>query len=89
MKASCVYGCALFPDDTADNQYKCWLRKTYDEAFTKIINCLESNKHSIQIQALSTAMKILSFEGKYPLEPIGDEYYFPVQKLKVSYTISL
>lgn len=30
-------------------------------------------------------MKIIAYEGRYPIEPKGDEYYFPLQKLKVSH----
>lgn len=73
-----------FSDDTPDTQYICWLRKIYEDTFNKILQCVENSKQSIQAQAFSTAMKIISYEGKYPLEPKGEEYYFPMQKLKVS-----
>lgn len=39
----------------------------------------------MQLQALATMMKLLSLEGKYPIDyREKQEYYFPVQKLRVS-----
>jgi hypothetical protein len=38
-----------------------------------------------KLQALSTMMKLLSSDRKYPFDCRGEEeYYFPVQKLRMS-----
>ena len=51
----------------------------------RLLSIMSKHKPSMQLQALSTMMKILSVEGKYPIDSRGkDEYYFPVQKLRVS-----
>lgn len=70
-------------DNNPDGQYKIWLREIYEETFVKILGCIENGKLNIKLQALSTAMKLICWEGKYPLEPKNSDYYFPTQRLKV------
>jgi hypothetical protein len=51
----------------------------------RLLSIMSKHKPSMQLQALSTMMKLLSLEGKYPIDNIGiQEYYFPIQKLRVS-----
>ncbi|KAG5895422.1 hypothetical protein JTB14_037581 [Gonioctena quinquepunctata] len=70
-------------EKSAENQYKEWLRNVYEECYIKILQCLENNNSKIQAQALSTAMNILTYEGKYPLESKGAlDNYVPLMKLK-------
>ncbi|KAJ8926680.1 hypothetical protein NQ314_020929 [Rhamnusium bicolor] len=70
-------------EKTPENQYKEWLRNAYEECYAKVLHSLESGSHKIQIQGLSTAMNILSQEGKFPLESKGSlDSYVPLSKLK-------
>ncbi|CAH1104389.1 unnamed protein product [Psylliodes chrysocephalus] len=70
-------------EQTPENQYKDWLRNVYEECFTKIVHTMENASPKIQTQGLSTAMNLLSYEGKYPLESKGTfENYVPLSKLK-------
>lgn len=64
-------------------QYRMWLREIYDETFHKMLQCMECAKPNAQMQAFITAMKLIAWEGKYPLEPKSNEYYFPVYRLKL------
>ncbi|XP_044252320.1 nucleolar complex protein 4 homolog B [Tribolium madens] len=65
------------------NQYKEWLRNLYENCFNKILETFENDSNKIQIQGLSTAMNILSCEGKFPLENKGNlECYVPLNRLK-------
>ncbi|CAG9860582.1 unnamed protein product [Phyllotreta striolata] len=70
-------------EKTAENQYKEWLRNTYEQCFTKILHAMEIGSPKLQMQGLSTAMNLLAYEGKYPLEGKGSlESYVPIAKLK-------
>lgn len=70
-------------EKTPENQYKEWLKSAYEECYTKILQSLENASHKIQIQGLSTAMNILSQEGRFPLETKGSlDNYVPLPKLK-------
>jgi len=51
----------------------------------RLLAIMSKHKPATQLQALSTMMKLLSLEGKYPFDcGREEEYYFPVQKLRVS-----
>ncbi|KAJ8969965.1 hypothetical protein NQ317_008528 [Molorchus minor] len=67
-------------EKTSENQYKEWLKNVYEECYTKMLQSIENGSHKIQVQGLSTAMNILSYEGKFPLE--AKDNYVPLTKLK-------
>ncbi|XP_060521989.1 nucleolar complex protein 4 homolog A [Cylas formicarius] len=70
-------------ENNAENQYKQWLKNAYEECYQKILSCLGHESPKVKIQGLSTAMNILSYEGRYPLETKGSfDNYVPLQKLK-------
>jgi hypothetical protein len=51
----------------------------------RLLSIMSKHRSSMQLQALATMMKLLSLEGKYPIDyREKQEYYFPVQKLRVS-----
>ncbi|XP_066584690.1 nucleolar complex protein 4 homolog B isoform X2 [Prorops nasuta] len=65
-------------------RYIGWLRNCYEEVWTKLLWTIENGKPVVQLQALTTAMKLMAEEGKAPIEPIGEfEYYFPLHRLKL------
>ncbi|KAB0793602.1 hypothetical protein PPYR_13222 [Photinus pyralis] len=71
------------PEVTPELQYKEWLRHIYEECFNKILNCCESSPTKIQIQGLTTAMNLINYEAKYPLEAkLNLRNYIPLNKLK-------
>lgn len=87
-------------EKTEEIQYKEWLKNIYHECFNKIVDCLDSSSHKLQNQGkskilnrilcnarylgLSTAMNIISHEGKSPLESKGTlETYVPLHRLKL------
>ena len=44
---------------------------------------MDDSRPQIQMQALTTAIKLMAAEGRSPLEPIENvEYYFPLHRLK-------
>ncbi|XP_057327744.1 nucleolar complex protein 4 homolog [Microplitis mediator] len=64
-------------------RYINWLRDCYEEIWVKILSCFESDKISTQTQALTTAIKLMAEEGKYPIDvPENHGYIFPVHRLK-------
>ncbi|KAF5280926.1 hypothetical protein FQA39_LY17932 [Lamprigera yunnana] len=68
---------------TPELQYKEWLRNIYTECFSKILSCCETASVKLQVQALSTAMNLISYEAKYPLETkLNFKSYIPLGKLK-------
>ncbi|XP_018323703.1 nucleolar complex protein 4 homolog A [Agrilus planipennis] len=70
---------------TPENQYKEWLQNTYEECFSKILCCADHPSNKVQIQSFTTAMNLLSYEGKFPLEQKGClESYVPLGKLKAT-----
>nr|CAH7765412.1 unnamed protein product [Callosobruchus chinensis] len=70
-------------EKTPENLHKQWLREVYEETYKRILLCLENPSPKIQAQALSTAMNIISAEGKCPLETsIRLDNYVPLTKLK-------
>lgn len=74
-----------FSEVNAETKYQVWLRECYEDTFMRLLSVMSRHKPSMQLQALSTMMKLISLEGKYPIDYRGkEEYYFPVQKLRVS-----
>lgn len=70
-------------EPTPEVRYANWLRNCYEEIWQKILNSIEDPREAIQMQALSTAIKLMAAEGKAPLEPVANvEYYFPLHRLK-------
>ncbi|XP_015596740.1 nucleolar complex protein 4 homolog B isoform X2 [Cephus cinctus] len=70
-------------EPSAESRYISWLRNCFEEVWAKILASIESCRSGVQLQALSTAIKLMAEEGKAPLEPTGDlEYYFPLHRLK-------
>ncbi|CAH0563564.1 unnamed protein product [Brassicogethes aeneus] len=69
--------------DNTNFHYKEWLRNVYENCFTKIVECIGQESQKIQLQGLSSAMNILSYEGKYPLDNKSNlESYVPLHKLR-------
>lgn len=67
----------------AEMKYRVWLRDCYEDTFMRLLAIMSKHKPATQLQALSTMMKLLSLEGKYPIDcGKEEEYYFPVQKLR-------
>ncbi|KAL0134307.1 hypothetical protein PUN28_001246 [Cardiocondyla obscurior] len=65
-------------------RYTTWLRECYEEVWKKIIASMEKNKSSIQLQALTTAMKLIAEEGKAAIEPRDNPgYHFPLHRWKL------
>ena len=59
------------------------MRNCYEEIWEKLLTAIERGRSTVQLQALSTGIKLTAEEGKFPLEPIGDlNYYFPLHRLK-------
>jgi hypothetical protein len=74
-----------FSEVNAETKYRAWLQECYEDTFMRLLSIMSKHKPSMQLQALSTMMKLVSLEGKYPIDYRGrEEYYFPVQKLRVS-----
>lgn len=66
-----------------ESRYINWLRNCYEEVWEKILVSTEKCKPAVQLQALTTAIKLMAEEGKNPLEPTGNlGYYFPLHRLK-------
>uniref|UniRef100_A0A1A9WA77 CCAAT-binding factor domain-containing protein n=1 Tax=Glossina brevipalpis TaxID=37001 RepID=A0A1A9WA77_9MUSC len=61
------------------NKYCIWLRERYEEAMVLILKGIDSENDIESAQALSTCMKLLTVEGKYPLD--GAEAQFPQLRL--------
>ncbi|KAJ8942021.1 hypothetical protein NQ318_002775 [Aromia moschata] len=53
-------------EKTPENLHKQWMKNAYEECYTKVLRSLENGSQKIQIQGLSTAMNILSYEGNFP-----------------------
>lgn len=70
-------------ETNAETKYRLWLQECYEDTFMRLLTIMSKHKPSMQLQALSTMMKFVSLEGKYPIDYRGkEEYYFPVQKLR-------
>ena len=74
-----------FSEVNAEMKYRAWLQDCYEDTLMRLLAIMSKHKTATQLQALSTMMKLLSLEGKYPIDCGREEgYYFPVQKLRVS-----
>jgi hypothetical protein len=74
-----------FSEVNAETKYRVWLQECYEDTFMRLLAIMSKHKPATQLQALSTMMKLLGLEGKYPIDcGREEEYYFPVQKLRVS-----
>ncbi|KOX79371.1 Nucleolar complex protein 4 like protein B [Melipona quadrifasciata] len=70
-------------EPSPEARYINWLRNYYEELWEKILASMEKYRPAIQLQALTTALKLMAEEGKNPLEPISNlGYYFPFHRLK-------
>lgn len=70
-------------EPSPESRFISWLRNCYEEIWEKLLTSIEGCRPTIQLQALSTGIKLMAEEGKYPLESIGDlNYYFPLHRLK-------
>ncbi|KAL6449404.1 hypothetical protein ACFW04_000765 [Cataglyphis niger] len=66
-----------------ESRYVTWLRNCYEEVWKKILASMEKSRSNIQLQALTTAIKLLAEEGKASLEPHDQAgYHFPLHRLK-------
>ncbi|XP_055389054.1 nucleolar complex protein 4 homolog A [Condylostylus longicornis] len=74
----------LKPKDTsAETKYKEWLLERYEDFFRLLLLAFKCEKSADSTQALTTSMKLLSWEGKYPIEHnTPDNYYFPVNRFR-------
>ncbi|XP_024891465.1 nucleolar complex protein 4 homolog B [Temnothorax curvispinosus] len=67
-----------------ESRYTTWLRNCYEDVWKKILASMEKNRSTIQLQALTTAMKLMAEEGKAPMEPHDNPgYHFPLHRLKL------
>nr|CAD7402182.1 unnamed protein product [Timema poppensis] len=70
-------------DDSLEVKYRHWLQECYDDAFTKLTHLLTKHNQPVQKQALSTIMKLVAQEGKYPIKPTDQKKFnFPVHRLQ-------
>lgn len=70
-------------DDSPESQYREWLTERYNESLRLILSCYQSERHQEGTQALVTSMKLMSWEGKYPIEHTTPGiYYFPVNRFR-------
>ncbi|XP_063245190.1 nucleolar complex protein 4 homolog B isoform X2 [Bacillus rossius redtenbacheri] len=67
----------------AESEYCQWLRDCYDEAWTKLLLLLVKHKTSVQIQAVSTLMKLVCQEAKHPYVSSSTKKSFPLKRLKL------
>ncbi|XP_029679256.1 nucleolar complex protein 4 homolog B isoform X3 [Formica exsecta] len=56
-------------EPSPESHYVTWLRDRYEEVWKKILASIEKCRSTIQLQALRTAIKLLTEEGKASLEP--------------------
>ncbi|XP_076161577.1 nucleolar complex protein 4 homolog B-like [Ptiloglossa arizonensis] len=70
-------------EPSPEARYINWLRNCYEEIWDKILLSIEKCRPAIQLQALTTSIKLMAEEGKNPLEPIDNlGYYSPLHRLK-------
>ncbi|KAL9878299.1 nucleolar complex protein 4 homolog A [Glossina fuscipes] len=60
-------------------KYCAWLRERYEDSMALMLKAIDSEKEFESVQALSSCMKLLAAEGKYPLD--GAEAQFPQLRL--------
>ncbi|EZA53150.1 hypothetical protein DMN91_005388 [Ooceraea biroi] len=70
-------------DASPESRYIMWLKNCYEEVWKKILASMDTCRSAIQLQALTTAIKLMAEEGKAPLEPRNNlGYHFPLHRLK-------
>ncbi|XP_012266462.1 nucleolar complex protein 4 homolog B [Athalia rosae] len=70
-------------EPSPESRYISWLRNCYEQVWEKLLHSLENSRPAVQLQALSTALKLMAAEGKVPLDPTDTfSYYFPLHRLK-------
>ncbi|XP_012231731.1 nucleolar complex protein 4 homolog B [Linepithema humile] len=70
-------------ESSPESRYISWLRNCYEEVWKKIQMSMEKCRLVIQLQALTTAIKLMAEEGKTPLQPHENPgYHFPLHRLK-------
>lgn len=70
------------PDTSPDTQYREWLQERLRDTIRLTLASFDATRPADASQALVTAMRLLAFEGKYPLEPVTDAYYFPLNRFR-------
>uniref|UniRef100_A0A1B0FQ44 CCAAT-binding factor domain-containing protein n=1 Tax=Glossina morsitans morsitans TaxID=37546 RepID=A0A1B0FQ44_GLOMM len=60
-------------------KYCAWLRERYEDSMSLMLKAIDSEKEFESVQALTSCMKLLAAEGKYPLD--GAEAQFPQLRL--------
>lgn len=70
-------------ESSPESRYITWLRNCYEEVWKKIQVSMEKCRLAVQLQALTTAIKLMAEEGKAPLQPHDNPgYHFPLHRLK-------
>lgn len=70
-------------DPSPEHRYNSWLRNCYEEVWKKILISMEDSRSAIQVQALTTAIKLMAEEGKAQLDQLDKtSYHFPHFHLK-------
>lgn len=66
-------------DDSAEIKYREFLQQQYKTGLSLILTCLNLEKPVENAQGLTTAMKLLSYEGKYQIDSADN---FPISRLR-------
>lgn len=74
--------CLFAADPSPDTQYREWLQERLRDTHRLTIASFAANRPADATQALTTAMRLLAFEGKYPIEHTTDAYYFPLNRFR-------
>lgn len=69
-------------ENTADTQYREWLQDQLRDTLRLTLASFDADRPADATQALVCAMRLLAFEGKYPLEHTTDAYYFPLNRYR-------
>ncbi|KAG5326525.1 NOC4B protein, partial [Acromyrmex heyeri] len=73
----------IISEPSPESRYTTWLRNCYEEIWKKVLVSMEKSRLAIQLQALTTAMKLMAEEGKAVMEPRDNPgYHFPLHRLK-------
>lgn len=70
-----------FSDANAEIEHREWLRERYAEAWKLIVLSMQHENQLESTQALVTAMRLLSVEGKHPRDSVKNPATFPTTKL--------
>lgn len=69
----------FFTDDSVEIKYRVFLQQQYKTGLSLILNCLNLEKPVESAQGLTTAMKLLSYEGKHQIDSADN---FPISRLR-------